>query len=309
MSMVLTTDTQPEAERVAFWHEVVCRSFVPLTVATPDAEAFSGSVANDRLGRLQLSTVHAAAQRVRRTPRLVAEAGDEFVLLGLQTLGPGVVTQDGRRAVIRPGDLVFYDAARPYELWFPGEFEMKVFMVPRRFLGVADADLHRVTATTLRPDAGVPALASPFLARLTAAEGAAGERLAASALNLLESLVLDGTETPEPTLLLRIRTFIADHLGERDLSPATIAAAHRISVRYLHKLFSAEGVSVVRWIQQQRLAESRRDLGRTSATVAAIAHRWGFSDAAHFSRSFKAAYGVSPREWRIASAPGPGGAD
>ncbi|QRP45726.1 helix-turn-helix domain-containing protein [Amycolatopsis sp. FDAARGOS 1241] len=221
-----------------------------------------------------------------------------------------MVTQDGRRAVLRPGDLAFYDAARPYELWFPAEFEMKVFMVPRRLLGIADADLHRVTATTLCPDSGVPALASPFLARLTAAEGAAADRLSASALNLLESLVLDGAQPPEPTLLLRISAFITDHLAEPDLTPVTIASAHRISVRYLHKLFSADGVSVARWIQQRRLEESRRDLGRTTATVAAIAHRWGFADAAHYSRSFKSAYGLSPREWRIeASAPGQGGAD
>ncbi|QRP45727.1 hypothetical protein I6J71_42665 [Amycolatopsis sp. FDAARGOS 1241] len=88
MSVVLTTDTQPEADRVAFWHDVVCRSFVPLNVATPDAGAFSGTVANDRLGRLQVSTVHAAAQRVCRTPRLVAEAGDEFVCSGSRRSAP-----------------------------------------------------------------------------------------------------------------------------------------------------------------------------------------------------------------------------
>ncbi|KAA1019651.1 helix-turn-helix domain-containing protein, partial [Pseudonocardia sp. EV170527-09] len=32
--------------------------------------------------------------------------------------------------------------------------------------------------------------------------------------------------------------------------------------------------------------------------TSAIAHRWGFSDTSHFSRSFKAAYGVPPSTWR-----------
>ena len=32
--------------------------------------------------------------------------------------------------------------------------------------------------------------------------------------------------------------------------------------------------------------------------MSAVAQRWGFVNPAHFSRAFRAAYGVSPREWR-----------
>ncbi|MGW9499321.1 helix-turn-helix domain-containing protein [Streptomyces prasinus] len=35
-----------------------------------------------------------------------------------------------------------------------------------------------------------------------------------------------------------------------------------------------------------------------SRSIRAIATRWGFVDAAHFSRAFRAAYGVSPRDHR-----------
>lgn len=75
-------------------------------------------------------------------------------------------------------------------------------------------------------------------------------------------------------------------------------------MRYLHKLFQHEGVTVARWIQRQRLAMCRRDLARPAAgtaTVAAVAGRWGFVSASHFSRAFRAAYGVTPHEW-LASA-------
>ncbi|MGW6916922.1 helix-turn-helix domain-containing protein [Kitasatospora sp. NPDC054939] len=34
--------------------------------------------------------------------------------------------------------------------------------------------------------------------------------------------------------------------------------------------------------------------------VASIAYRWGFVNAAYFSRSFRAAFGMSPREWLVA---------
>ncbi|MFD0345837.1 helix-turn-helix transcriptional regulator [Kitasatospora aburaviensis] len=72
-------------------------------------------------------------------------------------------------------------------------------------------------------------------------------------------------------------------------------------MRYLHKLFQCEGITVGRWIQRQRLAMCRRDLARPTArpvTVAAVAGRWGFVSASHFSRSFRTAYGVSPRSGR-----------
>jgi AraC-like DNA-binding protein len=132
--------------------------------------------------------------------------------------------------------------------------------------------------------------------------------LARNAADLLTTLIAEhlGRDTADPdaahhALLLRIRAFIVSHLGDPDLSPESIAAAHRISVRYLHRLFQSEGTTVSRWIQHRRLEECRRELsrpGRMSPAVAAVAHRWGFANPAHFSRVFRAAYGMSPREWQ-----------
>ncbi|MFC3572373.1 helix-turn-helix transcriptional regulator [Streptomyces yaanensis] len=82
-----------------------------------------------------------------------------------------------------------------------------------------------------------------------------------------------------------------------------IADAHNMSVRYLHKLFEQEEITVSRWILRQRLERCRRDLLRatgTAPTVARVARRWGFVSPSHFSRAFRAAYGMSPREWQTA---------
>ncbi|MFD5467564.1 helix-turn-helix domain-containing protein [Kitasatospora sp. NPDC127059] len=78
-------------------------------------------------------------------------------------------------------------------------------------------------------------------------------------------------------------------------------------MRYLHKLFRYEGMTAARWIQRQRLDMCRRDLARRAAgraTVAAVAGRWGFVSASHVSRAFRAAYSVSPREWRAGAGTG-----
>ena len=104
-------------------------------------------------------------------------------------------------------------------------------------------------------------------------------------------------------LVQRIRSHIDRNLASTDLSPASIASAHFISTRHLHGLFQEQGVTVSTWIRTRRLEQCRRDLldpMLADRPVAAIAARWGFVDAAHFSRSFKTAFGISPSEYRAA---------
>ncbi|MEV5904908.1 helix-turn-helix transcriptional regulator [Streptomyces sp. NPDC052127] len=110
-----------------------------------------------------------------------------------------------------------------------------------------------------------------------------------------------GTPGAHSPVLMRVLEYVELHLTDPDLSPEVIAGAHHISVRYLHKLFKDEGTTVGRWILRRRLEECRRDLmryGRGGRTIAAVAARWGFLSATHFSRVFRSAYGMSPREWR-----------
>jgi AraC-like DNA-binding protein len=130
-------------------------------------------------------------------------------------------------------------------------------------------------------------------------------RAAVSALvKTLERDVGSGPAANGPrqaVLLQQVKDHIEEQLAGPDLGPATIAAAHHISPRYLRKLFEGEGDSVARWIRSRRLEHCRRDLARTELcdrSVSAIAARWGFTDAAHFSLLLESAYGRSPREYR-----------
>jgi len=102
----------------------------------------------------------------------------------------------------------------------------------------------------------------------------------------------------------RVRAFIEAQLPTPDLSPATVAAAHHISVRYLHRLFDDEEQSVAGWIRRRRLDRCRADLldpSLAGRSVAATAARWGFTSASHFNRLFRNAYGLPPGEYRQAN--------
>ncbi|MEU1520072.1 helix-turn-helix domain-containing protein [Streptomyces sp. NPDC005811] len=315
MALILSTDSVPPRDRLAYWHEAVWKTFVPLDVTAPDAPAdrpFCGSVITDRLGQLQISTVDADRERVRRSPSLIAESGQELMLLGLQARGTGVVVQDGRTALLHPGEFALYDTTRPYTLDFPDRFVTVVFQMPRHTLGLPDAELRRITGITIGPRQGLAALVVPFLSKLAAEVGTCrpevGEMLARNVTDLLTTTVTEylgqdarRTDAAQETLLLRIRAFIDARLADPALSAEEIAAAHHISLRHLQRLFQADGTTVAGWIRGRRLEECRRALGRprrSRPTVAAVAQQWGFVSPAHFSRAFRAAYDMSPREWQ-----------
>jgi AraC-like DNA-binding protein len=111
-------------------------------------------------------------------------------------------------------------------------------------------------------------------------------------------------------MLRKIDAYIGDHLADPALTPATIAAAHFISKRYLFALFSEQGTTVAAHIRALRLERCREDLADPSLAdqaVGLIGTRWGFSSAAHFSRVFRYAHGIPPGEYRLLAGQETGG--
>lgn len=312
VSMVLSTEQQPAGERLAFWREVVNRQFVPLEVRPMRAEPFHGRVRSARLGPMQVSEVTSSAQQVTRTPRLIArDSGDDYKV-GVQLRGSCVLAQDGRDVRLVPGDFAVYDCSRPYSLAFDGAFRTLVLVLPRRLIRLRSAGPADISAVRVSGREGLGGLVSPFLRRLGAVtedvEGVAGHRIAESVVDLLTTAVaerLDDTaadpESAQRALFLRISGFMEERLADPDLSPELIAAAHTVSVRYLHKLFALHGTTVCGWLRERRLEGCRRDLADRRLrhrNLGAVAARWGLHDPAHFSRLFKRAYGLAPSQYR-----------
>ncbi|MEV7286280.1 helix-turn-helix domain-containing protein [Streptomyces sp. NPDC093252] len=237
---------------------------------------------------------------------------------GTQTTGGALLSHGDTRTPCAPGEVFVVDAALPWTLRQRDDFRVDLFLVPRAVIGATDTELAAVQGVH-GTGGRVAGLLAPLLTGVAGAAAGSppetGRALAGSVADLLALLAAEHRDTPRqtpderPELARRIRQYVNDHLTDPALGPGTIAAHHRVSVRYLHKSFSAQGTTLSRWIRHRRLEECRRELARADTTVslAAVARRWGFTNAAHFSRCFRAAYGVSPGEWsRIRSADGPG---
>ncbi|MFE9445143.1 AraC family transcriptional regulator [Streptomyces sp. NPDC006602] len=239
-----------------------------------------------------------------------------FLHLGLQVRGSAAVFHQGTKVLLEAGDLVFCDPVRLRFLPLGDGCQWMVFRMPLRHLGVSESDLRRLAGVPVRGGEGVGAMVSIFLSALAAGAefhgSRIGDRLTRSALDLVTVLVMellakesgpeasDGSRVGSETLT-RIKEFIEANLTDPDLSPQSIALAHHVSVRYLHKLFQNDGTTVSQWMRQRRLNLSRQELSRTGnqrLTVAAVARRSGFTSPSHFSRVFRDAYGMSPSEWQ-----------
>jgi AraC-like DNA-binding protein len=243
---------------------------------------------------------------------LIAAAGADFFKLGLQLGGTSVLAQDGREADLSAGDFAIYDTTRPYEFSFDDPCRLLVLIFPRALLGLSAQHVARLTATRFSGRHGLGAVMSGLLAQTAAVlddvDVRDNARLASNVLDLLATAIA-GRLDREPAdpdvarraLYVRTVTFIEAHLGESWLDPAQIAAAQHISTRYLHKLFHDQGTTVSAYVRQRRLeacGHDLRDPALARRPVSAIASRWGLPDAAHFSRLFRATYGMSPRDYR-----------
>jgi AraC-like DNA-binding protein len=99
----------------------------------------------------------------------------------------------------------------------------------------------------------------------------------------------------------QIKRYVNLHLAQPNLAPAGAAAAHKISVRELHRLFEPTGMSFMQFVTSRRLEECRASLlnpADAGRAVADVALGWGFNSLPAFYRSFSASYGMSPRDLR-----------
>jgi AraC-like DNA-binding protein len=310
--LVNTTDVSVR-EREEAWRTAVAEAFVPLDFTFPDPRTFRGEIAGQTLGPVVVNRVTAGPHRAERTQRHVARTETPYYKVSMPLRGYVLICQDGREAPLIPGDLAVYDTSRPYQVSFDDTCRLLVLMFPHRELRLPHDAISEVTARRVSGRTGIGGLVAPLLvnlaSRLDEIGGSQSARLADNIVDLLGTLYADllsgrGYLPADPmhALMTRIRCFIEDNLDDPDLGPETVAAACHISVGYLHKLFRAEATSVSRMIRERRLEQCRRDLVAPTTrgkTVGAIGAHWGFVDAAHFSRTFKATYGVSPREYRL----------
>jgi AraC-like DNA-binding protein len=268
-------------------------------------EAVSTQIRSWDLRRFQLNIMNSPWLRFGLNRRSTTEA----VSIGTQLSGQTVKTIGEHRQVFSPGEISLTDFASPFQWWSAEasstmslRFTYAELCLPAEAIRSAAGDLATSPLYTLFQthvlelygllDDDIP--------------GSAAESLGSATLELARAVIatvghddLARNDVANEALVARIEAYVQQHLADPALSPESIACAHHISVRQLYKLWSARELGLGEWIMRGRLEGARRDIAKDGSTgIGTVARKWGFTDPTHFGRRFRAAYGVSPREWR-----------
>jgi AraC-like DNA-binding protein len=222
----------------------------------------AGALRGGPLGEVTVFTVSGSPQTVRRTTTAVRHSPADMLKVCVALRGRATVHQDDREISLAPGQLGLYDIGRPYELRLEGRWTCAVMTVKRDQVALSGACLLAGTLTE------------------------AGDRVADSGSDAVRD---------------QVTGYIRARLSDPRLSRGTVATEHHMSPRTLDRLFVGQAWSVSGYIRHERLEAVRRDLENPALrhrSVSALAARWCFFDAAHFSRLFRDAYGYPPSQAR-----------
>jgi AraC-like DNA-binding protein len=285
-------------------------SIAPMDVCFQDSPGALDEIVTGSVGVVEVVRYSSGAGEVRRTARHIRESDPDVWQLYVQTKGTAIAAQDGREVELTPGDLSLTDLSRPFSCKHPAR-EVVLLRFPRSQVPVPRRDLATVIGRRISGQRGTGALVAAVAREIPQhLDDASGIRMGSALLDLLAAAIASEldcaatltAETRHRARVMRIAAFIEAHLGDADLTPSAVADAHHISVRYLHKIFSAEPMTVAGHIRGRRLERCWRDLVDPAFAqwrVNAIARRWGYTNAAHFNRAFRDAYGMPPGEFRM----------
>jgi AraC family transcriptional regulator len=231
---------------------------------------------------------------------MTAHAHDHDVLC-LPLAGAYVERTRGRETRHSLGDVLFCPAGESHSQRFPEEDVAKLLIVAageaRDYLGaylpLAEAPFVRsraLPAIALRlarevrsPDRQSPLIAEGLCLELLGLFARAPQRreTAARWLRTARTFVLENAAAK-----LSLRD-VAAHVGR---APIALSAAYRAHF----------GCTIGEDARSARLETAARLLAAASEPIAGIAADCGYFDQAHFTRAFKAAYGVTPGAYRAA---------
>jgi AraC-like DNA-binding protein len=252
--------------------------------------------------------VSGAPARVSRARGEIASDDGAFLGVLFQKTGRTVCDSRSEQTILNSGDLLIWQGRSSVRFDMPESFQKVCLFAPLDTFESVLPEANSYGGVHLQQRYNISRLLGTCLSTLaddllTNEAEPTGPAIELT-LGLLGAALTHHRESsnigPRTNLYQRLTAFIERRLGDPELSPTMLARTHHISTRYLHLAFSDRGTTVGAWIRSRRLAQCRAELAnlRSDRTVTEIAMRWGFSDVAHFSRSFRSAYGVSPLKFR-----------
>lgn len=301
-----TWDTSHNSgDSVAYWADVVARGVIDANLQPLERTQFNGELASRTVGETRFVNFHTRSHGIRRSLSQ-ARNGHGLIMVGLQCRGISVMDQGDSQVRLLPGQIALIDSNAPFDILFPETVQRRLVLLPRRQFATV-CDERRVTGApiVISQCSGSALLAQDAIIRLTDPSTAWNARDCSAMTQALVSLLAaclgerDSTADQARTKLPDIHAYMRDNLRDAALDPLSAARAVGLSTRSFYRAFAESGQTFSRTLLNLRLAHARALIAREAErSLTEIALDSGFSDSAHFSRSYRAAFGETPRQTR-----------
>jgi AraC-like DNA-binding protein len=313
MSNHISLEHLAASRRFEHFRELSTLLFVPVSLQCDDPMTFGFSRTEKTFGNLSFGLGKIGKLDVARTPRDVIRSElDGRIKVTMPLSGTIGVRQDRREALIAPGEFYVSDPARPYEEQFSENMTYISVQVPRNCIPSRLGGLERSTGLRFGTDSPNSKMTRDLFISLSTVwekiSEASSSHVGSIALELIMAAILERSnrndsraDTYRSGQFHRAKALIDGRLQDPTLSLSQIASELGVSTRYISYLLHERALSYRNYVLEQRLLRAKNDLSDprlVNRTITTIAYSWGFSDGAHFSRTFKAAHGMSPREYR-----------
>jgi AraC-like DNA-binding protein len=254
-----------------------------------------------------------------RCARISANAGaaashlshfSENPILLLQSSGSMIFEQQGNKIAVASGDVFIFN---PAEHWILRQERRAIFFAlevrPGQLAEVCpDWAKHVPSSFPRGSSAMIMALVQAAFEQVAAMTNEGAVAFDTALMSLIGAALCDGADALKPSVIPSavrgIQNELLSKLNDIDFSPKVLARRHGLSERQLYRLFEKAGTSLRRWVRQTRLDRCAADLRNPhlrERSITQIAFGYGFNDAAHFSRTFRAEFGQTPSYYRAAA--------
>ena len=264
------------------------------------------SIVTADLGDTVLARARAESQLFRRSPKRVRTEELGLILVQYFPRGGGVIC--GRERLVA-GDMQIVDTEKPYEL-AATDYENLTLMVPHDLRATISPVIDKLHGRRLPGKDPMVRMLGEHLQSLwdnvTSMSVSQARKAVRGTIGLIHGYFdtdtgLAGDLDPAvgDALDLAMRRFIEQNLQE-PLDVDDFARQFRVSRSQVYRLFKRhEGVA--RYVWERRLQRSRTLLTAPwlqHLSIGAVAFEVGYSSNAHFSRAFRARFGMTPRQMR-----------
>lgn len=300
----------PPEERTEAWKSAMRHLQLPFRSWVNDTDP-TGSVhvLQSPLG-LQFALVEADAQII--AGRIDHQTGDGM-WLAMAVSGSGTIIASDLNAPVGRDMLLCGVSCRDASLTLTTRHKLLMIRIPQTAIGPRLIASPEMPVTLIDATQGLTRIFYKMLetvanehkhldcTQLGPVELAVIDFLVASVANVGGARSRGGAEGARANQFYQILQRLETMLGDPELSIDALADDVGYSVRHIRGLFAASQQNFGAYIKARRLERCFADLispVHRQLSIVEIAFRWGFNDSAHFSRSFRAQFGKSPRDHR-----------